>query len=82
LSHNVDSRYAGKSIKGSKDSGDCLGSKQSISKEMSRWVGAQAQVNLAKKTQNTPSCDVTHREPQTQIKEIVFQSKLEDYTNP
>jgi len=30
---------------------------------MARWVGAQGQVNLAKKAKNMPPCDVTHREP-------------------
>ena len=33
---------------------------------MARWVGAQGQVISAKKTQNTPTCDVPYRESQTQ----------------
>jgi len=34
---------------------------------MARWVGAQGQLKLAKSA-NTSDYDVTHRQPQTQIK--------------
>jgi len=49
---------------------------------MAHWVGAQGQIKLAYKTQNTPTYDITHREPQTQLKKKFFQSKLDDFPNP
>jgi len=39
---------------------------------MAHWVGAQGQIKLAYKTQNTPTYDITHREPQTQLKKKFF----------
>jgi len=49
---------------------------------MAHWVGAQDQVKLAKKTQNTPMDDVIHRKYHTQIKKkFFFQSNLEDLPN-
>jgi len=45
LSHNFGSRYARKTIKGSKDSDDNLGSKNNLIQKMACWVGAQGQVN-------------------------------------
>jgi len=48
---------------------------------MAHLVGAQGQVKLSIKAHNTPTYDVIHREPQTQIKKLFFQLKLEDLTN-
>ena len=39
---------------------------------MTRWVGAQRQVYLAKMAKTCPHCDVTHREPQTRNEKIFF----------
>jgi len=33
---------------------------------MARWVGAQGQVNLAKKVKTFPHCDVTNKHIKTQ----------------
>jgi len=33
---------------------------------VAHWIGTKGQVKLAKKTQNTPTYDVTYRRPQTQ----------------
>jgi len=48
---------------------------------MAPWVGAQGQVNLAKKAKTCPDYGVTRRKPQTQIKKTLFKSKLEDLPN-
>jgi len=42
---------------------------------MARWVGAQGQVNLAKKAKTCLHYDVIHRKPQIQI-------ETEDLPNP
>jgi len=47
LSHNFRSRYANKSIKGSKDSFSSQESKKTLSEKISRWPGAQGQAKLA-----------------------------------
>jgi len=39
-------------------------------------------VKVDQKTQNNPTCDFTHREPQTKLNTNHFQSKLEDLLNP
>jgi len=54
LVHNVGSRYARKSIKGSKDSDDSLVSKKTLSQKLAHWIGAQGRVKLAKNTQKHP----------------------------
>jgi len=64
--HNFGSGYAKKTIKGSEDSDHSLDSKKNLNQKMARWVGAQAQVTSVKKTQSTPTCDVSHREFWTQ----------------
>ena len=64
LSITFGSRYAWKPIKDSEDSDDNLDSKKTWAKKMAHCFGANAQVKLAKKTQNTPTCDVTRRETQ------------------
>ena len=33
---------------------------------MAHWIDVQGRVKVAKKTQNTPTCDVPYRESQTQ----------------
>ena len=48
---------------------------------MTRWVGAQGQVNLAKKAKTFLHCDVTHIKHQTQNEKILFQSQLQDFSN-
>jgi len=45
---------------------------------MASWVGAQGQVNLAKKAKTSSRYDVTHRKAKTKKK---FKSKLEDFPN-
>jgi len=35
---------------------------------MTNWVGAQGQVNLAKKAKTSPHCDITHRKPTLKTK--------------
>jgi len=49
---------------------------------MTSWVGAQSQVNWAKRAKICTHCDIKHREPQTQNKKIYFEPKLEDMPNP
>jgi len=39
---------------------------------MTRWVGAQGQVNLAKKAKTFLHCDVTHIKHQTQNEKVCF----------
>jgi len=39
---------------------------------MAHGLGAQGQVNLAKKSKGYPHYDVTHRKPRTQNEKIVF----------
>jgi len=48
---------------------------------MAHWVGTQGQVKLAKKTQNTPTCDVPPENPELESKNVFFQSKLEALLN-
>jgi len=69
---NFVSRYARKPIKGSKDLNHSLVSKKNFSQKTARWVGAQRQVNLAKKAKTWPHYDVTHRKPQTQNDKKTF----------
>ena len=38
------------------------------------WVGAQGQVKLAKKKQNTPNCDVIPRKTHIQNEKLFFSS--------
>ena len=46
---------------------------------MAHWVGTQGQINLAKKTQITPTLTSSRENPN---KKFFFQSKLEDFPNP
>jgi len=39
---------------------------------MAHWDGAQSQAKMTKIRQNTPTCDVTSRNPPTKTKNIVF----------
>ena len=39
---------------------------------MAHWDSAQGQAKMAKITQNTPTCDVTPRKPQTQNEKCYF----------
>jgi len=48
LNQNFGSRYASKSIKGSKDADFSLVSKKTLSQKMAHWVGTQGQINLPK----------------------------------
>jgi len=50
---------------------------------MAHWDGAQDQAKMAKITQNTPTCDVLPKKPQTQNeKRFFFRCQLEDLLNP
>jgi len=35
---------------------------------MARWFGSQGQINMAKKAKSCPDYDVTHKKPQTHVK--------------
>jgi len=48
--------------------------------KMVRWVGAQKQVNWAKKSKTCTHCDITHRQPQ--IRKKIFEPKPKDLPNP
>jgi len=76
LRHDSGSRYARKSVDGSKDVNDSLVSKKYMSQKMARWVGTQGQAKLAKNPNTSPDYDVTHRKPQTQIKNNSLKSKV------
>jgi len=39
---------------------------------MARWVGAQGQVNTAKKAKTIPHCDVTHKKTIPQQNKLFF----------
>jgi len=54
LSHNFGSRYASKSIKGSKDADHSVVSKKRWSQKMAQWFGAQGQVNWPKTRKMPP----------------------------
>ena len=75
INHNIGSRYASKTTKGSKDSDDSLESNKSLNHKnghLSRGLGPG---NLSHKIAKTcHHYDVTHREN--------FLSKLEDMQNP
>jgi len=49
LSHNSETRFARRSIKGSEDAEDRLVSKKILSQKMAHCVGAQDQVKLVKR---------------------------------
>ena len=51
MSYNFGSRYASKPSKHSKDSDDIIDFKKTLSQKIARWVVAQDQVTLAKKSQ-------------------------------
>jgi len=63
LRHNFGSRYAIKSIKGSKDADHSLVSKKRLSKKMTHWVGAQGQVKLAKTAKTSPIMTLPRKTP-------------------
>ena len=54
---------------------------KNLSQKMARWVGVQGQVNSAKSRENTPTCNFTHREDQTQNEKKFFWFELEDLSN-
>jgi len=54
LSHNFGSRYAGKSVKGSKDADFSLVFKKSLSQKIAQCFGAQGHVNSAKNALTSP----------------------------
>jgi len=78
LSHDSDSSFARKPIKGPEDSDDYLASKKILEPRMTLWFGAQDKTNLAKKAQTWPNCDVTHKKTQN---DNFFKSKLENLPN-
>jgi len=51
---------------------------------MVRWVGAQGQVNLAKKAKTCPHCDVRYPQetPNPKWKKYFLKSELEELLNP
>jgi len=84
LSHNSGSRYARRSIKGFKDADDNLVSTKNLIQKLACCVGAQGQVNLAKKTKTCPHCDVI-TSPIENLKpksKKNFKSKLVHLLNP
>jgi len=72
LSCNFGSRYASKSIKGSKDADFDLVSKTTLSQKMAHWIGAQGQVKLSKNVKTSPHYDITPRKPQIQNEKKLF----------
>ena len=77
MSHNFGSRYARKSVKGSKDLDDGgLVSKATWAKKMARWVGAQGQVILAKKVKTCDRYDVSPRKRKKKKVFLVWTSRL------
>jgi len=48
---------------------------------MAGWVGAQGQVNSAKKLTHYRTYDITHKKSKSKLK-IMFKLKQEDFTNP
>jgi len=59
LSHGFGSRYARKPFNGSKDMDFGLVSIKAGSKKVARWIGAQSQVNWAKKAKTYTYCVTT-----------------------
>jgi len=49
-----------------------LVSKKKLEPKMADWICGQGRVKVAKKRKNTPTCDVPHRELQTQNEKKLF----------
>jgi len=80
LSHNFGSRYARKSIKGSKDADHSLVPKKTLAKKIAYVVGAQGQVNLPKMRKYALIVTSPPKKRHTQT-EKKFQSAVEDLLN-
>ena len=79
--HNLGSRNARKSIKGSKDSYSSLKTKQSLSHNIDSCLGDDIINDKPKKAKHTLALTTPTENPKPKSRKLFFQSKLEDFTS-